>query len=80
MTGLQDCKSREKLVVVGAGMAATRFVEELTRPPIDTTFFDRRRTAACHNACCCLRCWRGLSVDDIELKPRQWWRAPALRF
>ncbi|MGJ0455012.1 MAG: NAD(P)/FAD-dependent oxidoreductase [Methylocystis sp.] len=78
MTGLQECKSREKLVVVGAGMAATRFVEELTnRAPNRYDILvigDEPRLA--YNRVLLSSVLAGeLSVDDIELKPRQWWRA-----
>ena len=78
MTGLQECKSREKLVVVGAGMAATRFVEELTKRAPDRydilVIGDEPRLA--YNRVLLSSVLAGeLSVDDIELKPRQWWRA-----
>ena len=78
MTGLQDCKSREKLVVVGAGMAATRFVEELTNRAPDRydilVIGDEPRLA--YNRVLLSSVLAGeLSVDDIELKPSRWWRA-----
>ncbi|NUJ80252.1 NAD(P)/FAD-dependent oxidoreductase [Methylocystis sp. FS] len=78
MTGLQDCRSREKLVVVGAGMAATRFVEELTNRALGRydilVIGDEPRLA--YNRVLLSSVLAGeLSVDDIELKPRQWWRA-----
>ncbi|MBG0799060.1 NAD(P)/FAD-dependent oxidoreductase [Methylocystis sp. L43] len=78
MTGLQDCKSREKLVVVGAGMAATRFVEELTNRAPDRydilVIGDEPRLA--YNRVLLSSVLAGeMSVDDIELKPSQWWRA-----
>ena len=73
MTGLQDCRSREKLVVVGAGMAATRFVEELTNRAPDRydilVIGDEPRLA--YNRVLLSSVLAGeLSVDDIELKPR----------
>jgi nitrite reductase (NADH) large subunit len=78
MTGLQICNSREKLVVVGAGMAATRFVEELTGRAPDRydilVIGDEPRLA--YNRVLLSSVLAGdVSVDDIELKPRQWWRA-----
>ena len=78
MTGLQECKSREKLVVIGAGMAATRFVEELTKRAPDRydilVIGDEPRFA--YNRVLLSSVLAGeLSVDDIELRPRQWWRA-----
>ncbi|MGZ9410520.1 MAG: NAD(P)/FAD-dependent oxidoreductase [Methylocystis sp.] len=78
MTVLQDCRSREKLVVVGAGMAATRFVEELTnRAPSRYDILvigDEPRLA--YNRVLLSSVLAGeLSIDDIELKPSQWWRA-----
>ncbi len=78
MTGLHLCESREKLVVVGAGMAATRFVEELTSRAPDRydilVIGDEPRLA--YNRVLLSSVLAGdLSVDDIELKPRQWWRA-----
>ncbi|MBI5312011.1 MAG: NAD(P)/FAD-dependent oxidoreductase [Methylocystis sp.] len=78
MTVLQGCRSREKLVVVGAGMAATRLVEELTnRAPARYDILvigDEPRLA--YNRVLLSSVLAGeLSVDDIELKPRQWWRA-----
>jgi nitrite reductase (NADH) large subunit len=78
MTGLHLCESREKLVVVGAGMAATRFVEELTSRALDRydilVIGDEPRLA--YNRVLLSSVLAGdLSVDDIELKPRQWWRA-----
>lgn len=78
MTGLQDCKSREKLVVVGAGMAATRFVEELTnRAPgrYDILVIGDEPRLAYNRVLLSSVLAGELSVDDIELKPRQWWRA-----
>ncbi|ULO22733.1 FAD-dependent oxidoreductase [Methylocystis sp. SB2] len=77
MTGLQDCKSREKLVVVGTGMAATRFVEELTKRAPDRydilVIGDEPRLA--YNRVLLSSVLAGeVSIDDIELKPAQWWR------
>ncbi len=77
MTVLQDCRSREKLVVVGAGMAATRFVEELTKRTPDRydilVIGDEPRLA--YNRVLLSSVLSGeLSVDEIELKPAQWWR------
>jgi nitrite reductase (NADH) large subunit len=81
MTGLHLCNSREKLVVVGAGMAATRFVEELINRAPDRyailVIGDEPRLA--YNRVLLSAVLAGdLSVDDIELKPRQWWRAPGV--
>lgn len=78
MTGLHLCNSREKLVVVGAGMAATRFVEELISRAPDRydilVIGDEPRPA--YNRVLLSSVLAGdLSVDDIELKPRQWWQA-----
>jgi nitrite reductase (NADH) large subunit len=78
MTGLQDCRSREKLVVVGAGMAATRLVEELTnRAPgrYDILVIGDEPRLAYNRVLLSSVLAGDLSVDDIELKPRQWWRA-----
>ena len=78
MTGLQDCRSREKLVVVGAGMAATRFVEELTnRAPgrYDILVIGDEPRLAYNRVLLSSVLAGELSVDDIELKPSQWWRA-----
>lgn len=78
MTGLQDCKSREKLVVVGAGMAATRFVEELTkRAPgrYDILVIGDEPRLAYNRVLLSSVLAGELSVDDIELKPSRWWRA-----
>lgn len=78
MTGLKDCKSREKLVVVGAGMAATRFVEELTsRAPgrYDILVIGDEPRLAYNRVLLSSVLAGELSVDDIELKPQQWWRA-----
>ncbi|MGD9656074.1 MAG: NAD(P)/FAD-dependent oxidoreductase [Methylocystis sp.] len=81
MTDLQVLNSREKLVVVGAGMAATRFVDELrSRAPDRYAILvigDEPRLA--YNRVLLSSVLAGdLSVDDIELKPRQWWRAPGV--
>ncbi|QGM94416.1 NAD(P)/FAD-dependent oxidoreductase [Methylocystis rosea] len=78
MTVLQDCRSREKLVVVGAGMAATRFVEELTnRAPgrYDILVIGDEPRLAYNRVLLSSVLAGELSVDDIELKPAQWWRA-----
>jgi nitrite reductase (NADH) large subunit len=78
MTVLQDCRSREKLVVVGAGMAATRFVEELTnRAPgrYDILLIGDEPRLAYNRVLLSSVLAGELSVDDIELKPSQWWRA-----
>ncbi|MDP3067759.1 MAG: FAD-dependent oxidoreductase, partial [Methylocystis sp.] len=78
MTVLQDCRSREKLVVVGAGMAATRFVEELTnRAPdrYDTLVIGDEPRLAYNRVLLSSVLAEELSIDDIELKPSQWWRA-----
>ena len=78
MTGLHLCESREKLVVVGAGMAATRFVEELTsRAPnrYDILVIGDEPRLAYNRVLLSSVLAGDLSVDDIELKPRQWWRA-----
>lgn len=82
MTGLHVCKSREKLVVVGAGMAATRFVEELTNLAPDRydilVIGDEPRLA--YNRVLLSSVLAGdLSLDDIELKPSQWWRAAGVQ-
>ncbi|PPD17823.1 MAG: assimilatory nitrite reductase large subunit [Methylocystis sp.] len=77
MTVLQDCRSREKLVVVGAGMAATRFVEELTnRAPgrYDILVIGDEPRPAYNRVLLSSVLAGELSVDDIELKPSQWWR------
>lgn len=78
MIGLHHCNSREKLVVVGAGMAATRFVEELTnRAPdrYDILVIGEEPRLAYNRVLLSSVLAGDLSVDDIELKPRQWWRA-----
>lgn len=78
MTVLQDCRSREKLVVVGAGMAATRFVEELTnRAPdrYDILVIGDEPRLAYNRVLLSSVLAEELSIDDIELKPSQWWRA-----
>lgn len=78
MTGLKDCKSREKLVVIGAGMAATRFVEELTnRAPgqYDILVIGEEPRLAYNRVLLSSVLAGELSVDDIELKSSQWWRA-----
>lgn len=77
MTVLQDCRSREKLVIVGAGMAATRFVEELTnRAPgrYDILVIGDEPRLAYNRVLLSSVLSGELSVDDIELKPSQWWR------
>jgi len=77
MTVLQDCRSREKLVVVGAGMAATRFVEELTkRAPgrYDLLVIGDEPRLAYNRVLLSSVLAGELSVDDIELNPAQWWR------
>lgn len=77
MTVLQDCRSREKLVVVGAGMAATRFVEELTnRAPgrYDILVIGDEPRLAYNRVLLSSVLAGELSVDDIELKPTRWWR------
>ncbi|WP_018406196.1 NAD(P)/FAD-dependent oxidoreductase [Methylocystis rosea] len=77
MTVLQDCRSREKLVIVGAGMAATRFVEELTnRAPgrYDILVIGDEPRLAYNRVLLSSVLAGELSVDDIELKPAQWWR------
>ncbi|MGD9544289.1 MAG: NAD(P)/FAD-dependent oxidoreductase [Methylocystis sp.] len=78
MTGSQKCKSRENLVVVGAGMAATRFVEELTsRAPgqYDILVIGEESRLAYNRVLLSSVLAGELSVDDIELKPSQWWRS-----
>ncbi|MGJ0427217.1 NAD(P)/FAD-dependent oxidoreductase [Methylocystis sp.] len=78
MTVLQDCRSREKLVVVGAGMAATRLVEELTnRAPgrYDILVIGDEPRLAYNRVLLSSVLAGELSVEDIELKPSQWWRA-----
>lgn len=78
MTGLKDCKSRGKLVVIGAGMAATRFVEELTnRAPgqYDILVIGEEPRLAYNRVLLSSVLAGDLSVDDIELKSSQWWRA-----
>jgi nitrite reductase (NADH) large subunit len=82
MTGLHVCKSREKLVVVGAGMAATRFVEELTNRAPDRydilVIGDEPRLA--YNRVLLSSVLAGdLSLDDIELQPSHWWRAASVQ-
>ena len=81
MTVLQDCRSREKLVVVGAGMAATRFVEELTkRAPgrYDILVIGDEPRPAYNRVLLSSVLAGELSVDDIELKPSQWWRVAGI--
>jgi nitrite reductase (NADH) large subunit len=78
MTGLHLCNSREKLVVIGAGMAATRFVEELTsRAPdrYDILVIGEEPRLAYNRVLLSSVLAGDLSVDEIELKPRQWWQA-----
>jgi nitrite reductase (NADH) large subunit len=78
MTGLHLCNNREKLVVIGAGMAATRFVEELiSRAPdrYDILVIGEEPRLAYNRVLLSSVLAGDLSVDDIELKPRQWWRA-----
>ncbi|MGJ0511039.1 NAD(P)/FAD-dependent oxidoreductase [Methylocystis sp.] len=78
MTVLQDCRSREKLVVVGAGMAATRLIEELTnRAPgrYDILVIGDEPRLAYNRVLLSSVLAGELSVEDIELKPSQWWRA-----
>ncbi|MBM3562110.1 MAG: NAD(P)/FAD-dependent oxidoreductase [Alphaproteobacteria bacterium] len=78
MTGLHLFSSREKIVVVGAGMAATRFVEELTnRAPdrYDILVIGEEPRLAFNRVLLSSVLAGDLSVDDIELKPRHWWRA-----
>ncbi|MFO1103396.1 MAG: FAD-dependent oxidoreductase [Methylocystis sp.] len=78
MTGLHVCESREKLVVIGAGMAATRFVEELiNRAPdrYDILVIGEEPRLAYNRVLLSSVLAGDLSVDDIELKPRQWWQA-----
>jgi nitrite reductase (NADH) large subunit len=78
MTVLQDCRSREKLVVVGAGMAATRLIEELTnRAPgrYDILVIGDEPRLAYNRVLLSSVLAGELSVGDIELKPSQWWRA-----
>ncbi|PWB92002.1 assimilatory nitrite reductase large subunit [Methylocystis sp. MitZ-2018] len=77
MSVLQECRSREKLVVVGAGMAATRFVEELTnRAPgrYDILVIGDEPRLAYNRVLLSSVLAGELSVDDIELKTSQWWR------
>jgi nitrite reductase (NADH) large subunit len=81
MTGLHLCNSREKLVAIGAGMAATRFVEELTsRAPdrYDILVIGEEPRLAYNRVLLSSVLAGDLSVDDIELKPRHWWRAPGV--
>lgn len=78
MTNLHLCNSREKLVVVGAGMAAARFVEELTnRAPnrYDILVIGEEPRLAYNRVLLSSVLAGDLSVDDIELKPRRWWQA-----
>ncbi|MBI1980950.1 MAG: FAD-dependent oxidoreductase, partial [Methylocystis sp.] len=78
MTNLHLCNSREKLVVVGAGMAAARFVEELTsRTPnrYDILVIGEEPRLAYNRVLLSSVLAGDLSVDDIELKPRRWWQA-----
>ncbi|MBM3654269.1 MAG: NAD(P)/FAD-dependent oxidoreductase, partial [Alphaproteobacteria bacterium] len=81
MTDLQVSNSREMLVVIGAGMAATRFIEELTSRAPDRyailVIGEEPRLA--YNRVLLSSVLAGdLAVDDIELKPRHWWRAPGV--
>jgi nitrite reductase (NADH) large subunit len=78
MTGLHLGNSREKLVVVGAGMAATRFVEELiSRAPdrYDILVIGEEPRLAYNRVLLSSVLAGDLSLDDIELKPRPWWQA-----
>jgi len=68
---------RESLVVVGAGMAATRLVEELTAQAPDRyairVIGEEPRLA--YNRVLLSSALAGeVTVADIELKPAQWWR------
>jgi nitrite reductase (NADH) large subunit len=79
---MQDCKGREKLVVIGAGMAATRFVEELTNRAhgrYDILVIGEEPRPAYNRVLLSSVLAGELSVDDIELKPSQWWRAAGVQ-
>lgn len=70
--------TKESLVVVGAGMAATRFIEELTMAAPDRyairVIGEEPRLA--YNRVLLSSALTGeVALDDIVLKPRQWWRA-----
>jgi len=69
---------KEKLVIVGAGMAAVRLVEELVAAAPNrfaiTVIGEEPRLA--YNRVLLSSALAGeVDVDEIELKPAQWWRA-----
>ncbi|PPD44802.1 MAG: assimilatory nitrite reductase large subunit [Methylocystis sp.] len=69
---------RESLVVVGAGMAATRFVEELTAlaPDRYAVRVVGEESYLAYNRVLLSSALAGeVPVADIELKPARWWRA-----
>lgn len=78
MTRFQDRKSREKIVVVGAGMAATRFVEELTAAVparYDILVIGEEPRLAYNRVLLSSALAGDVSLDDIALKTADWWRA-----
>jgi nitrite reductase (NADH) large subunit len=78
MTGLRELKSRETIVVAGAGMAATRFVEELTTTApgrYDILVIGEEPRLAYNRVLLSSALAGDVSLDDIALKPADWWRA-----
>jgi nitrite reductase (NADH) large subunit len=69
---------RESLVIIGAGMAATRFVEELTRtaPGRYLIHVIGEEPRLAYNRVLLSSALAGdVPLSEIELKPASWWRA-----
>ncbi|QGM96759.1 NAD(P)/FAD-dependent oxidoreductase [Methylocystis parvus] len=69
---------KEKLLIVGAGMAATRLVEELvaTAPDRYAIQLIGEEPRFPYNRVLLSSALTGeVALDDIALKPREWWRA-----
>ncbi|WP_442755197.1 NAD(P)/FAD-dependent oxidoreductase [Methylocystis sp. JAN1] len=70
--------TQEPIVIVGAGMAATRFVEELTKsaPGRYGIRLIGEEPQLAYNRVLLSSVLAGeMTCDDIELKPAHWWRA-----
>jgi nitrite reductase (NADH) large subunit len=70
--------TQEPIIIVGAGMAATRFVEELTKsaPGRYTIHVIGEEPQLAYNRVLLSTVLAGeMTRDEIELKPAQWWRS-----
>jgi nitrite reductase (NADH) large subunit len=70
--------TQESIIIVGAGMAATRFVEELTKfaPGRYAIRLIGDEPQLAYNRVLLSSVLAGeMTRDDIELKPAQWWRS-----